>query len=117
MTYLEKVTELYELINTGTLMAGFEKFYAENVTMQEIGEEPRAGKQTNRVHEIDFLETVKEFHGAGVEAITSNEKARKTMVESWMDVTYQNGMRLKTEQVAVQTWDGDFIIKEIFYHK
>lgn len=36
------------------------------------------------------------------------------MVESWMDVTYQNGMRLKTEQVAVQTWDGDFYNKEIF---
>jgi len=40
------------------------------------------------------------------------------MVESWMDLTfYDDAARVKIEQVAVQTWEGDQIIKEVFYHK
>ena len=117
MTNLEKVTDLYNLINTGKLMDGFEKYYHNDVLMQEISDEPRVSKETNRQHEINFLGMIKEFHGAGVEGITSNEETSKTMVESWMDVTFQDGSRVKIEQVAVQTWQDGLIIKEIFYHK
>ncbi len=41
----------------------------------------------------------------------------KTMVESWMDLTFQNDVKVKAQQVAVQTWDGDYIVNETFYHK
>ena len=117
MTYLEKATELYQLINSGKLMDGFEKFYHNDVVMQELGEEPRISKETNRQHELNFLGMIKEFHGADVIAITSNEISKKTMVESWMDVTFKDDNRIKIEQVAVQNWEGDLIIKEVFYHK
>jgi hypothetical protein len=38
------------------------------------------------------------------------------MVESWMDVTFQGGMRPKWEQIARQKWQGDQIIEERFYY-
>ncbi len=117
MTHLEKATDLYQLINTGKLMDGFEKYYHQNVVLQEIGEAPREGKEVNREYEQNFLASIKEFHGAGVLSITANEGENKSMVESWMDVTFQNDFRLKMQQVAVQTWDGDQIINETFYHK
>ena len=117
MTHLEKATDLYQLINSGRLMEAFEKYYHENVALQEIGEAPREGKAANRVYEQNFLASIKEFHGAGVLSITANEAENKTMVESWMDVTFQNDTRLKMQQVAVETWEGDQIIHEIFYHK
>lgn len=117
MTHLEKVTNLYKMINSGQFMEGFEKYYHQDVVMQEIGEEPRVGKDQNREHEIKFIEMIKEFHGSGVLAITANEAENKTMVESWMDMTFQNGVKMNAQQVAVQTWDGDYIIKETFYHK
>ncbi len=61
---------------------------------------------------------IKELHGAGVYAIASSEAENKTMVESWTDVTFKNDApRMKSEQVAVQTWEGNQIIKEVFYHK
>lgn len=116
MKNLENVTALYQMINSGQLMKGFEKFYHPDVLMQDIGEAPRAGKDANRIIEENFLGMIKEFHGAGVTAITTNEAVNKTMVESWTDITFQNNVRVKREQVAVQTWDGDLIIKEIFYH-
>jgi predicted DNA-binding protein YlxM (UPF0122 family) len=117
MTYTEKVKDLYQLINTGRMMEGFEKYYHQNVVMQEVGDEPRIGKDVNREYEIAFMGMIKDFHGAGVLAITANEAEQKTMVESWMDFTFQNGTRMKSQQVAVQTWEGNQIVTETFYHK
>ena len=60
---------------------------------------------------------VKEIHGAGVDAITSDEEKGITMVENWMDMTFQDGNRVRMEQVAVQHWKDGLIIREKFYHK
>ena len=58
---------------------------------------------------------VQEFHGGGVSAITSNEETGVTMVETWFDVTFKQGGRMKMEEVAVQYWEGDRIKRERFY--
>ncbi|HAA01391.1 MAG TPA: nuclear transport factor 2 family protein, partial [Flavobacteriales bacterium] len=65
----------------------------------------------------NFVGSVKAINGGGVDAITSDESNGVTMVESWMDITFQNDARVKLEQVAVQYWKGDQIVKERFYHK
>lgn len=117
MKNLENAKELYQMINSGQIVEAFEKFYNQNVVMQEIGEEPRIGKDVNRQNGLNFLETVKTFHNSGVTNISSNEEKGVTMVESWMDVTFHGDVEVKIEQVAVQTWQGNEIIKEVFYHK
>ena len=38
------------------------------------------------------------------------------MVEAWVDVTFKDGNRMKLEEVAVQQWDGDQIIRKRFYY-
>ncbi len=60
MSYLQKAKDLYAMVGQGQIMDAFEKFYHTDVVMQEIGEEPRVGKDD---------------------------------------------------------WNGDHIIKEVFYHK
>lgn len=117
MTYLEKTKDIYSLIGQGKLMDAFEKYYADNVVMQELGEEPRVGKEANRKYEMDFLESVKEFHGSGVTAMASDEEKRVVFVETWLDITFKYNIRMKIEQVCVQNWEGNQIIKEVFYHK
>jgi hypothetical protein len=39
------------------------------------------------------------------------------MVDNWMEMTFQDGNRIRMEQVAVQHWKGDQIVREKFYHK
>ena len=117
MTYKEKAEELYNLIATGKLMDGFEKFYHEDVVMQEIGEEKRIGKEANRAYELKFLSMIKDVHGAGVTAIASDEANGIVFIENWMDLTFQDGNRVNMVQVCVQKWDGDYIVSETFYHK
>ncbi|HRE74222.1 MAG TPA: hypothetical protein PK637_03130 [Flavobacteriales bacterium] len=117
MSYKEKVTTMYNMVNSGQILDAFEKYYHNDVVMQEMGEAERVGKDANREYEKNFVGSVKAINGGGVDAITSDESNGVTMVESWMDITFQNDARVKLEQVAVQYWKGDQIVKERFYHK
>ncbi|MEM6842032.1 MAG: SnoaL-like domain-containing protein [Bacteroidota bacterium] len=116
MTYLEKAKDLYNMVNSGQLMDAFEKYYHQDCVMVEATGDKREGKDANRQYEEKFLSSIKEFHGAGVGSIAANEEDKATTVESWMDVTFQDGNRVKLEQVAVQKWDGDHIVNERFYY-
>lgn len=116
MKYLEMVTAMYEMVNGGAMLDAFEKYYHHDVIMVEANGITREGKDINREYEKNFLGSIKDFHGAGVTAITSNEERKITMVETWMEVTFQDGNRMKMEQVAVQRWQGDQIIHERFYY-
>ena len=105
------------MVFSGQLMEAFEKFYHENVVMQEVGEAERVGKDANREYEKKFIAMVKEVHGAGITAMASDEENGIVMIENWMDVTFADGNRVKLEQVSVQKWDGDHVVHERFYHK
>lgn len=116
MSYYDKAKDIYDMSAQGKMLDAFEKYYHKDVVMVEATGETRKGKDLNRKFEKDFLSSLKEFHGTGVSAITSNEKEGTTMVESWLDATYKDGNRVKMEEVAVQKWKGDQIIHERFYY-
>jgi hypothetical protein len=117
MTYKQKAQAVYDMIFSGQLLEAFDKFYHEEVVMTEIGEEARVGKAINREYEIKFLESVKAVHGAGIDSMASDEENKTVLIENWMDVTFHNDVRMKISQVAVQKWDGDYIVEERFYHR
>jgi ketosteroid isomerase-like protein len=116
MSYYDKAKDMYDLVGKGKMMDAFEKYYHNDIVMVEATGEERKGKDANRKFEVEFMGMIKEVHGSGVTAITSNEKEATTMVESWMDVTMKDGKRNKMEEVAVQKWKGDQIIHERFYY-
>lgn len=116
MTYLERAKELYRMLGEGKMMDAFEKFYHENVVMIEATGESFSGKDRNRERMHEWEESVQEMHGGGTENIASNEKDGVTMVETWADVTFKGGQRMKMEEIAVQKWKGDKIIRERFYY-
>ena len=107
---------MYNMLFSGQLMEAFEKYYHEDCTMTEATGDARVGKAANREAEKQFLASVKEWHDGGLIAVTSDEEAGVTMVESWIDVTYQDGRRAKMEEIARQKWQGDQIIDERFYY-
>jgi hypothetical protein len=115
-TYKEKISDIYTMMGQGKAMDAFEKYYHENVVMTELGGEPRKGKAANREYEQKFFASLKAVHGMSVDAITSDEANKVTMVESSMDAEFVDGNRMKMSQVAVQKWEGDHIVNETFYH-
>jgi ketosteroid isomerase-like protein len=116
MNYYDKAKDIYNMLATGKLFEAFDKYYHNDVEVVEANGESRKGKDKNRKFQEEFMGMIKEIHGTGVKSITSNEKEATTIVESWMDVTYKNGKRLFSEEVAVQKWEGDQIIYERFYY-
>jgi ketosteroid isomerase-like protein len=113
---LNRAKAMYAMVGEGKLMDAFEKYYHEDVVVQENSHEPRRGKAATREFDEQFMSSIKEMHGGGVGAITSNEANNVTMVESWADITFNDGKRKKLEEVAVQHWQGDKIIRERFYY-
>jgi len=115
MSVKEKIEDVYNHVQQGKAMDAFENYYADEVVMiLEDGTEVE-GKDANRDRENEFFGSVESFNGMEVVAITANENDETTAVESWMDVTFKGGNRVKLEQVATQQWKDGKIVKERFY--
>ncbi len=56
--------ELNQMILSGQALEAFEKFYADDLVMQENDQPLRIGKAANREFEEQFFGSIKEFHGA-----------------------------------------------------
>lgn len=115
MSYMNKITDIYNDIGHGKAMEAFENYYAESVTMVMEDGSKVEGKDANREREKEFFDSVESFNGLDIISITSNEDQATTAVECVMDITFKDGNQVDMEQVAVQHWEGDQIIKERFY--
>jgi len=116
MSYLAKEQELQSMVGQGQMLEAFEKFYAENVVMEEPMSGKTEGKDANRAREEQWIAGLAEMHGGGVTGITANEEEGITMTESWMDASFKDGSRVKMEEVSVKKWEGDQIVHERFYY-
>ena len=110
---LEKITDLNDLILQGKAMEAFEKYYDEDVTMQENESEPTIGKEVNRKGEEEFFRNVTEFRSAQRLKVTIGKNT--TMVEWQYNYTHGEWGVRNYSQVSVQVWKNGGIIKEKFY--
>ena len=107
--------ELNEQILSGKALDAFEKYYAEDVVMQENSDAPFVGKETNRKREHAFFGNIGEFHGAKMEGSAVNGDS--SFSQWWMDLTLKNGERHTINQVAVRKWKDGKIVHERFFHQ
>jgi SnoaL-like domain len=113
MSILENVTDLNAMIMAGDILGAFDKYYADDVQMRENDQEPRVGKAACRAYEEYFVANLQGFHGAEIRAVAIGEGV--SMVNMWMDITFQN-QRMSRNQVAVQHWkDGKIVNEQFFY--
>src|SRR5580700_3893882 len=91
---------LNDMVLSGKALEAFDRFYADDVVMQENSAEPRVGKDVNRKFEEEFFSSLKEFHEGKVLASAVNGDT--SFSEWFMDVTFRNGQRYKMAQVAVR---------------
>lgn len=106
--------DLNQMILAGQAMEAFEKYYAEDIVMQENEQPPRIGKVANREFEEQFFGSIKEFHGAilGDVAVTGDV----SFSEWTFDATFQDGNRVANPQVTRRKWRDGKVFSERFYH-
>ena len=113
-TLLEKINDLNGLVLHGKSLEAFDRYYHDEVIMQENKNPPTVGKQANRKREEDFFSSITEFRGAKPLKVIVGEEV--TMVQWHYDYTHKNWGVRKYTQVSVQEWKNGKIIKEQFFY-
>ncbi|GHM99101.1 hypothetical protein WSM22_05910 [Cytophagales bacterium WSM2-2] len=114
MTLLEKITDLNDLVLQGKALDAFEKYYHEDVVMQENESLPTVGKHANLKREIDFFSAITEFRGAKPIHVTVGEGV--TMVQWHYDYTHKEWGVRNYRQISVQQWKDGKIVREQFFY-
>jgi len=108
------VDQLNQMILEGKILEAFDKFYADDVVMQDNDYPARAGKEINRQFEETFVNGLTEFRGAKVvNSIISDDVVA---VEWWFDYTHKDFGTRNYTQLAVQRWKNGKIVEEKFYY-
>lgn len=106
--------QLNDDVLSGKVMEAFEKYYADDVVMQENSEEPRKGKAENRKAEEQFMASVEKWNSGKVTASAVNGDVSFSVWE--MDITFKGGTNAKMSQVAVRKWKNGKVVHERFFY-
>ena len=113
-TIQNSLADLNNLVQQGNLMEAFEKYYHQDIAMQENSNPPVVGKDVNRKRELEFVGNIQEFRSASVEGLGIGDDI--SFVIWKYDYTHKEwGVRNYT-QVSVQNWQDGKIIKEQFFY-
>lgn len=106
--------DLNALVLEGKLLDAFDKYYHDEVSMQENNLPPTVSKTVNREREIQFLSDVTEFRGAAVKNLAVGDGI--SYVTWSYDYTHKDWGVRQYEQVSVQQWKDGKIIHEQFIY-
>ena len=107
--------ELNELIRTGRALDGLERFYADDVVMQENLAAPTVGKAANRERERRFYGSVGRVNELRLHAAGASGDV--TFSEWTFDLTLKDGSSVRLDEVAVRRWRDGQVVHERFYYK
>ncbi len=108
------VDDLVKMMGEGKILEAFEKYYADDVVMQENETEPRVGKEVSRKYEEAFVGGIITVHEMKILGVAYGDNY--AVIESFMDITHKDWGRAARAQVAVQHWENGKIVKEKFYY-
>ncbi|WP_106792828.1 SnoaL-like domain-containing protein [Aquimarina sp. Aq78] len=110
----EQVMALNAMIKKGLILEAFEKFYADDVIMQENENPPTFGKDANRELEKAFVSNITQFRNAEVTNVLINDTI--SVVQWAFDFDHKEWGTRNYLQLAIQRWENGQIINEKFYY-
>ena len=119
MTLLEQATDLQQRAAGPGIFDAVDTYYADDVTIVEATGDTFHGRETQKGRIVEWQQGVQEVHGGEITAIAAHEAGPGTgvvFVESALDMTRTDGVRVAFEEVAVQQWRYGRIVHERFYY-
>lgn len=113
-TIKENLNDLLALLAEGKFIEAQEKYLADDVTLTEGNDQPKAGKENVIEQEKEVLAGVGEF--IRYEVFNSAVNGNVSFYEGVMEYVQKDGKHVKVEQTVVDKWEGDKIVSERFYH-
>lgn len=114
MSLADLDNQINALILAGNNMEAFEKFYADDLVMQENNDEPVAGKDANRKREQDFAANIEDFHGAQLHSSVVGDNV--SMSEWTFEFTLKGMGRVAFNEVIRRIWRDGLVVNERYYY-
>lgn len=111
---LARLDSLLEMLAKGQFVEGMEAFFDPNVTIQEVGQAPKTGRDLTISVEQEILSDVAEF--IQYSAHSKGAGGDKTFYEATMEFKTKSGEHVVQNQAVVTTWKDGKIVDERYYH-
>ena len=108
------LNDLNGLVLQGKSLEAFEKYYHDEVSMQENSMTPTTGKKANYDREVEFYGNVTDFRGAWIKGTGVGDNI--SFVIWHYDYTHKDWGVRNYSQVSVQHWKDGKIVKEKFVY-
>ncbi len=106
--------EVNRLLQQGSIYDALERFYDDQVEMQENLDPPCVGKAANLARERGFFGSLE---GYSFRLLAEATRGEVSFGEWELDLTFKDGRRVRQQQVSVRRWRDGRVVHERFYHK
>jgi ketosteroid isomerase-like protein len=108
------VRRFVSLVEAGEFVRAMEEFYADDASAQENAKPPRMGKAALIAHERGVLATMKRMFAHPARSVVVDGD---TVAIRWIfDMTDAAGVTRRLDEVALQEWRGDRMVRERFFY-
>jgi hypothetical protein len=115
MEVRNRVQELLEFFKSNPPVEQvYERFYDENVVVQENLQPPRIGRTLSIERQQRMNANVKEIHDFQIGAVLVDRN--RSVIEMHLELTTHDGYRIRLEEVGMQTWENGLIIHERYFY-
>jgi hypothetical protein len=108
------VEDLIAKVTGGKALEAFDRYYGDDVTMQENEQPPRVGKAACRAFEEDFLSKVKAVRTYVCDGYVIS--GNKAFIVYRIDADHTDWGTLKMSEVAIQEWSNGKVVREKFVY-
>ncbi|OKH48847.1 polyketide cyclase [Calothrix sp. HK-06] len=110
-----RVQELLDFFKTNPPVEEiYERFYDENVVVQENLEAPRIGRALSIERQKRMNANIKEINNFRIGSVLVD--GDKSVVEMHIEATTQDGYRMHIEELGMQTWNNGKIVHERYFY-
>jgi hypothetical protein len=110
----ERVQQLIQCVESGRTEDALRDFYTDDIKMSENRSPPMQGKAANLKREQEFFAQVKQVNE--YRAVSFLAGSDRSAIHWILDITNQDGQRLRLDEIAWQVWRGDKICEERFVY-
>jgi predicted SnoaL-like aldol condensation-catalyzing enzyme len=108
-----RVDEFIAVVESGDHAGAIERYYTDDASMQENAAPPRVGRDVLVAHERGVLSQMKHVYS---KAVTSAVEGDHVAIHWIFELTDLAGRMRRIDEVALQEWRGDKIVRERFFY-
>ena len=109
-----QITDLIALVQQGRIVDAIERFYDDDVTMQENLSPATVGKHANLAREAGFQGWVANWQRVQAPAVLVD--GDRAVIHWDLEYTSTDGHRWRFDQLAIQRWKNGRIVEERFVY-